>query len=162
MRLNNRNKSGYFRLLITVFLVIFILGVITFLLEFFVYDYLDWSEWLLVGIPLFLLIIMYAKGRQIFEYDSDGEALNFKNKNVIAFLDKDLNDEFPKYKMLSYEIIDIFILKRLYITVSSKKNKSLILRYDISYLTKKELKDLIISLSKVIKTNKEQNSTHIS
>lgn len=136
--------------------MLFIFGVGAFLLEYFVYDYLGWVQWLFLIIPIGGIALFYARGRQIFEYDSDGEALNFKNRNVVLFLDKHLNDEFPKYKLLKYEVVDLLILKRLYISVSSKKSKSLTLRYDISYLTKKELNDLKFSLSKVIKNNKER------
>ena len=162
MRLNNRNRSGYFNFLSTLVVMTFLVGIGAFLLEYFVYDILDGLQWLLLIIPTTLLMVYYFRGRQIFEYDSDGEALNFKNRNVILFLDKSLSDEFPKYKLLNYEFVDIFILRRLYITISSKKTSSLILRYDVSYLKSKELKDLKISLSKVVKKNKEQKREKIS
>ncbi len=162
MRLNNTNKAGYFNFLVTLVIVIFVFGIAAFLLEYFVYDYLDATQWLLLIIPIILVLIFYFRGRQIFEYDSDGEALNFKNRNVLLFLDKSLSDEFPKYKLLTYEVVNILILKRLYITISSKKSRTLILRYDVSYLSKKELNDLKFSLSKVIKSNKEQEREHNS
>ena len=162
MRLNNRNKSGYFNFLITLVVMTFVFGIGAFLLEYFVYDILGDLQWLLIIIPTILLMVFYFRGRQIFEYDSDGEALNFKNRNVVLFLDKNLSDEFPKYKLLNYEFVDIFILRRLYITISSKKTSSLILRYDVSYLKSKELNDLKISLSKVVKKNKEQKREKIS
>ncbi len=162
MRLNNTNKAGYFNFLVTLVIVIFVFGIAAFLLEYFVYDYLDATQWLLLIIPIILVLIFYFRGRQIFEYDSDGEALNFKNRNVLLFLDKSLSDEFPKYKLLSYEVVNVLILKRLYITISSKKSRTLILRYDVSYLSKKELNDLKFSLSKVIKSNKEQEREHNS
>ena len=160
MRLNNTNKAGYFNFLVTLVIVIFVFGIAAFLLEYFVYEYLDATQWLLLIIPIILVLIFYFRGRQIFEYDSDGEALNFKNRNVLLFLDKSLSDEFPKYKLLSYEVVNVLILKRLYITISSKKSRTLILRYDVSYLSKKELNDLKFSLSKVIKSNKEQEREH--
>ena len=156
MRLNNKTKAGYFNFLGTLVIMLFIFGIGAFLLEYFIYDYLGWLQWLLLIVPISFITLFYARGRQIFEYDSDGEALNFKNRNVVLFLDKPLNDEFPKYKLLNYEVVNIFILKRLYISISSKKSKNLMLRYDISYLTKKELNDLKFSLSKVIKNNKER------
>jgi hypothetical protein len=49
----------------------------------------------------------------------------------------------------------MFFIKRLYVTVSSKNSGSTILKYQISYL-KKEVKDLKISLNKVVKANKEK------
>lgn len=162
MRLNNTNKAGYFNFLSTLVIVIFVFGIVAFILEHYIYDYLESGQWLLLIFPIALLMLFYFRGRQIFEYDSDGEALNFKNRNVILFLDKSLNDEFPKYKLLSYEIVNLVLLKRLYITIASKKSNKLILRYDVSYLTQKELNDLKFSLSKVIKNNKERERENIS
>ena len=158
MRLSNRNKAGYFHFLSTLITVGLFLGIFLFFLERYRYHYLGWSEFLLIIIPILGILIFYLRGRQMFEYDSDGEALNFKNRNVVLFLDKALSDEFPKYKLKNYEVLNAIILKKLYITISSKKNHSIILKYDISYLTKKELNDLKMSLSKVIKTNKEREN----
>ncbi|MDQ0475758.1 hypothetical protein [Chryseobacterium sp. MDT2-18] len=161
MRLNNKNKAGYFRFLSTLVFIISVFGATAFLLEYFIYDYLGSMQYLLIIVPVVTVLIFYWRGRQIFEYDSDGEALNFKNSNVVLFLNKSLSDEFPKYKLLAYDIINIFILKRLYITINSKKG-NIVLKYDISYLTRKELNDLKISLSKVIRNNKEQKREDIS
>ncbi|MCP2038431.1 hypothetical protein [Chryseobacterium sp. HSC-36S06] len=155
MRLNNRNKAGFYNFISTTILLIFVFGCGAFFMELFKFDFLGkGTTALLIIVPSFLGLIFYLRGRQIFEYDSDGEALNFKNRNVL-FYQKAISDEFPKYKLVSYEIIDVLILQKLYINVSSKKNKVITLKYDISYLSKKELKDLKFSLSKVIKENQE-------
>ncbi len=155
MRLNNRNKSGLYNFLMTLLLMLLIAGIIGFLLERYKFDILGWESSFLIILPVLLLAIFFIRGRQIFEYDSDGEALNFKNRNIILFLDKPLNDEFPKYKLMKYEVVNALIFKRLYITISSKKNNATTLKYDISYLTKKQLMDLKVSLSKVVRTNQE-------
>ena len=155
MRLNNRNKSGLYNFLMTLLLMLLIAGIIGFLLERYKFDILGWESSFLIILPVLLLAIFFIRGRQIFEYDSDGEALNFKNRNIILFLDKPLNDEFPKYKLMKYEVVNALIFKRLYITISSKKNNVTTLKYDISYLTKKQLMDLKVSLSKVVRTNQE-------
>ncbi len=162
MRLNNRNKANYFHFLSTVVFMTVFGGIVLFLLEKYKFQYLGSSIYLILIFPLLLLLLFFIRGRQIFEYDSDGEALNFKNRNVILFLDKALSDEFPKYKLKEYEIVDAFFFKKLYITVFSKKSSSVILKYDISYLTKKELIDLKISLSKVIKANNDNKSEKLS
>ena len=162
MRLNNRNKAVYYNFVVSVVAMLLFCGFLAFLLEKYLYDFLEWESALFLIIPILFAMVFYFRGRQIFEYDSDGEALNFKNRNVVSFLDKALNDEFPKYKLLDYEIVNAIILKRLYITISSKRNNSLILKYDISYLKKKELNDLKISLSKVIKNNREKKRENIS
>ena len=158
MRLNNRNKIGYFHFLSTFVVTLFLLGIFLFFVEYYFYKLLGSGAILLLVIPTLIIVIFYLRGRQIFEYDSDGEALNFKNKNVVLFLDKPLSDEFPKYKLKSYEIVNALIFKRLYVTISSKKSNAIILKYDVSYLSKKELNDLKLSLSKVTKNNKTNNS----
>ena len=155
MRLNNRNKAGFYNFISTTILLIFVLGCGAFFMELLKFDFLGrGTTALLIIVPSIFGLIFYLRGRQIFEYDSDGEALNFKNRNVL-FYEKAISDEFPKYKLISYEIIDALIFRKLYINISSKKNKIITLKYDVSYLSKKELKDLKFSLSKVIKENKE-------
>lgn len=120
------------------------------------FDILDEKSYILIIVPAILLIINYLYGRQIFEYDSEGEALHFKNRNIIPFIDKPLNDEFPKYKLIKFEMISVLFFSRLYLTVSSKNGGSAILKYETSYLTKKEVNDLKTSLNKVINANKEK------
>ena len=159
MRLNNRNKIGFFNFLSTLLVMISLFGIVGFLRERFQYNYLGFSSILFLLIPLVFITIFYLRGRQIFEYDSDGEALNFKNRNVLPYLSRPISDEFPKYKLQNYEILNGFIFKRLYINIASKKNHTITLRYDISYLSKKELNDLKFSLSKVIKNNKERENS---
>lgn len=159
MRLNNRNRTGYYQFLSTLVITVFLLGILLFFVERYIYHYLGWFAVLLIIIPTIMACIFYWRGRQIFEYDSDGEALNFKNRNVVLFLDKPLSDEFPKYKLKNYEIVNAFVFKRLYITISSKKSNAIVLKYDVSYLTKKELNDLKFSLNKVIKQNKETENS---
>ncbi|KPH14614.1 hypothetical protein [Chryseobacterium sp. ERMR1:04] len=161
MRLSNRNKASVYNFVNTLLIMGVLVGIAAFLLEEYRFNVLGLEGYLLPIIPVGLLIAFYLRGRQIFEYDSDGEALNFKNRNIVPFLDKPLSDEFPKYKLLSYEIIDIFFIKRLYITISSKVSGSTMLKYEISYLTKKEITDLKFSLSRVIKANNEKKELKI-
>ncbi|SIQ57884.1 hypothetical protein SAMN05880574_11716 [Chryseobacterium sp. RU37D] len=158
MRLSNRNKSSVYNFVNTLLIFFLIAGIGAYFLEEYRFNILGWESLFLIIIPMVLVLLFYFNGRQIFEYDSDGEALHFKNRNIIPFLDKPLSDEFPKYKLLSYEVIDLFFVKRLYITISSKNSGSTILKYEISYLTRKEINDLKFSLSKVIKTNNEKKS----
>ncbi|WP_029293602.1 hypothetical protein [Chryseobacterium hispalense] len=155
MRLSNRNKTSVYSFINTLLIMFLAAGAGAYFLEEHKFNILGKESMLLVAVPLFLIILFYLNGRQIFEYDSDGEALHFRNRNVIPFLQKPLNDEFPKYKLLKFEIINMVFMKRLYITISSKSNGTTILKYEISYLTRKEIADLRISLNKVIKTNKE-------
>ncbi|MCS3531747.1 hypothetical protein [Chryseobacterium sp. JUb7] len=156
MRLSNRNKASVYNFINTLLLLILVFGISAFLLEEFRFNILGVESYLLIIIPIIMMLAFHLTGRQIFEYDSDGEALHFRNRNIIPFLDKPLSDEFPKYKLMSYEVIDVFFVKRLYIKISSKNNGSTMLKYEISYLTKKEVNDLKLSLNKVVKANNEK------
>jgi len=156
MRLSNRTKTPVYNFINTLLLMILSAGSIAFILEHYKFRILGGISYLLIIIPLLLLVIYYINGRQIFEYDSDGEALHFKNRNIIPFLSRPLNDEFPKYKLMKFETVSMFFIRRLYITITSKSNGSTILKYEISYLTHKEVNDLKFSLNKVIKSNKER------
>ncbi|SMP10564.1 hypothetical protein [Chryseobacterium profundimaris] len=157
MRLSNRNKTSVFSFMNTLLIMFLAGGTGAYFLEERRFNILGKESLLLIAIPLFLIILFYLNGRQIFEYDSEGEALHFRNRNIIPFLQKPLSDEFPKYKLLKFEVINMFFMKRLYITISSKNTGTTMLKYEISYLTKKELADLRFSLNKVIKTNKEKS-----
>ncbi|AZA83981.1 hypothetical protein C1637_15940 [Chryseobacterium lactis] len=156
MRLSNRNKASVYNSVSTLLLMTVMFGIVGFLANQYRFNALGKESYLLIIIPVLLLIIFHVSGRQIFEYDSDGEALNFKNRNIIPFLSKPLHDEFPKYKLIKYDVVNIFFIKRLYVTVSSKNNGSTMLKYQISYLTQKEVNDLKLSLNKVVKANAEK------
>jgi len=156
MRLSNRNKTSVYSFINSLLIMFLLGGIGAYILEEYKFNILGWESLLLLIIPIFIIVLIYISGRQIFEYDSDGEALHFRNRNIIPFLQKPLSDEFPKYKLLKFEIINLFIMKRLYITISSKNSGSTILKYEISYLTRKELNDLRFSLHKVVKTNNEK------
>jgi len=158
MRLSNRKKTSLYSFINTLLVMFLIGGAGAFFLEEYKFDILGKESLLLIIVPVFIMILFYISGRQIFEYDSDGEALHFRNRNIIPFLQKPLSDEFPKYKLLKFEVINLLIIKRLYITISSKNSGSTILKYEISYLTKKEVNDLKFSLHKVVKTNNEKKS----
>lgn len=157
MRLSNRTKASVYNFVNTLLLMILVGGIGSFFLEEFKFDIFGVESCLFIIIPILMLGMFYGMGRQIFEYDSDGEALNFKNRNIVPFLSKPLSDEFPKYKLIKYEVVNLFFIKRLYVTISSKTSGSTMLKYDISFMTGKEISDLKTSLDKVIKTNKEKN-----
>ncbi|WP_265130461.1 hypothetical protein [Chryseobacterium oranimense] len=157
MRLSNRNKASAYNFVHTLLVMMALFGIAAFLLNEYRFHAVGEESYIFLIVPILLLVIFHLNGRQIFEYDSDGEALNFKNRNIIPFLDRSLHDEFPKYKLIKYEIVRIFFIKRLYVTISSKSTGSTILKYEISYLSQKEINNLKLSLNKVVKTNKENN-----
>ena len=159
MRLSNRSRIPIYNFVLTLINVLIVIGLAGFILEKTRLAMFGNESVLFVMLPVVLLILFLVRGRQIFEYDSDGEAVNFKNRNIIPFLSKEIRDEFPKYKILSYEVVNAIFFKKLFVKIKSKKehHQAIILKYDISYLTDKEIKDLKFSLKKIIKANKEAN-----
>lgn len=159
MRLSNRSRIPIYNFVLTLINVLIVIGLAGFVLEKTRLAMFGNESVLFVLLPVVLLILFLVRGRQIFEYDSDGEAVNFKNRNIIPFLSKEIRDEFPKYKILSYEVVNAIFLKKLFVKIKSRKehHQAIILKYDISYLTDKEIKDLKFSLKKIIKANKEAN-----
>mgnify|MGYP003409048787 CR=1 FL=1 len=157
MRLSNRSRIPIYNFVLTLINVLIVIGLAGFILEKTRLAMFGNESVLFVLLPVLLLILFLMRGRQIFEYDSDGEAVNFKNRNIIPFLSKEIRDEFPKYKILSYEVVNAIVFKKLYIKIKSKKEHIAVLKYDISYLTDKEIKDLKFSLKKIIKANREAN-----
>lgn len=155
MRLSNKRKVPLYNFINTALIMLLVVGILAFFAEEMRFQLLGMEAYLLIAIPAILVIIFYLNGRQIFEYDSDGEALHFRNRNIVPFMSTALSDEFPKYKFLKFETFTFLFFKRLYITINSKSGNT-ILKYEISYLTGKELNDLKFSLNKVIKNNKEK------
>ena len=159
MRLSNRSRIPIYNFVLTLINVLIVIGLAGFILEKTRLAMFGNESVLFVLLPVVLLILFLVRGRQIFEYDSDGEAVNFKNRNIIPFLSKEIRDEFSKYKILSYEVVNAIFFKKLFVKIKSRKehHQAIILKYDISYLTDKEIKDLKFSLKKIIKANKEAN-----
>ena len=159
MRLSNRSRIPIYNFVLTLINVLIVIGLAGFILEKTRLAMFGNESVLFVLLPVVLLILFLVRGRQIFEYDSDGEAVNFKNRNIIPFLSKEIRDEYPKYKILSYEVVNAIFFKKLFVKIKSRKehHQAIILKYDISYLTDKEIKDLKFSLKKIIKANKEAN-----
>ncbi|MDY3520668.1 hypothetical protein PG614_04315 [Riemerella anatipestifer] len=159
MRLSNKVRIPYYQFIFTLANIMLLVGLIFFILQNKVAKLFTIPIDIgIIVFAIFLYLIFYIRGRQIFEYDSDGEALNFQNRNIIDSLGKNAKDEFPKYKLDSYEIVDVFLFRRLYIRLKNKKGSLTVLKYDISYLNSKEIKDLKLSLNRTIKSNQENSN----
>lgn len=152
MRLSNRSRMPVYRFILTVINVILVIGTILFLFDFLTLEQFPTKKLFLVLLPLSLLIIYYRMGRSEFHYDSNGEVLVIRNKGIMHIL-KEKNDEFPKYKLISYKITGAMLFKRLLLRISSKKKGQIVLKYDISFLNHQEIKDLKISLRRILKQN---------
>ena len=156
MRLSNRNKVPVYSFIYSLAGIVFILGIIAYILEIKKFDIFGRKAWVLLAFPALMSLFLYLLGKPVFEYDSDGEALNFRNNHILYLLSKkNAKDEFPKYKLIKFNLVNVFFFKKLYIYINSKKSHVVILKYDISFLSKKQVKDLKFSLNKVLKLNKE-------
>lgn len=105
-----------------------------------------------------LLFIIY-RGLPVFNYDSDGEVLNFTAKEPnLSMLGKlaVTHFEFPKRKLASFRIKSYPFRRVLTVRIHSKHGGPKKQKVAISYLSKRELKDLKRSLSGVIARNKEK------
>lgn len=132
-------------------------GCIGFIVDKIRFNILDEKSCFLIIVPIVLLIVIYLHGKQIFEYDSEGEAVHFRNRSITSFLNKPQSDEFPKYKLVKFEMFSFLFFRRLYVTILSKNSGTTTLTYEISYLTRKQVSDLKTSLNKIIRANKEKD-----
>jgi len=99
MKFNNEKRTPYFIMYGSAVLLFLIGGAGLYLLETRYYNYIS-HDYLLVGIPAAFAVIFFLRGRQIFEYDSEGEAIHFRNRCLTGLLGRASADEFPKYKLI--------------------------------------------------------------
>lgn len=152
MRLTNRNRAGMYNTLFTFSNITLGMGLFLIIFDSLLTQRLGIFRVGVFAFGVFLMLLLWFRGRPIFEYDSDGEALNFRNYSPFPFIfKKESRDEFPKYKFHSYELVNMGIAKFLYIKITSRKSAYTILKYEISYLTHREIIDLKISLNKLQK-----------
>lgn len=112
----------------------------------------------LPNILLLLFGFYFHRIGQLFEFDSDGETLNFKNNGVFfsKFMEYRVKRaEFPKGKLLNFEVNDYGIYKSLKIYISSRRKKGpRTYTFNITFLSKKKKRGMIDSLNKVLVKNK--------
>ncbi len=93
---------------------------------------------------------------QGFDFDSDGETLNFKNNGVFfsKFMEYRVKKaEFPKRKLGKFKFIDIGIYSALTIYISSKRKRGYRkYTFNTTFLTRKKKKGMVDSLKKVMET----------
>lgn len=111
--------------------------------------------------PYALVVIVFIiyRGLPQFIYDSDGEVLNFTAREPnFSFLGKRFttHTEFPKRKLLSYKVKSWPLKRKLYLYIKSKEGGPKKQSISISYLNKKDLRDLKRSLDRVVANNREQ------
>ncbi len=161
MKISNENRKVYFQLVNTVFIVGLLLIAFGLFISF---GKLKYNLLGSAGLLVVLYLIHKWRGYPFFQYDSDGETLNFMNKDFyMIFGDPRVikKAEFPKKKLLGYQINNYLIKKKLILVVKSKRTESEKTRqsFDITYLRNSEIRDLKRSLDKVRSNNKKLENT---
>ena len=93
---------------------------------------------------------------QSFDFDSDGETLNFKNNGVFfsKFMEYRVHKaEFPKRKLAKFKSVDFGIYSALTIYIKSRRrsgNKKY--TFNTTFLSSKKKKGMVASLNKVLET----------
>ena len=154
MRLNSARASKILRFiyLLCVFVIVFDIIVLN----------IDGSWGGLTKLsPLAILVIIAIiyRGLPQFVYDSDGEVLNFTvSEPNLRFLGSRFikHIEFPKRKLDHYKVKSYPFRRRLNLYIRSKENHLVRQTISISYLNKRELRDLKKSLDRVVSTNKKK------
>ena len=106
-----------------------------------------------------VLVVLIYRGLPQFSYDSDGEVLNFTAREPnLAVLGSLVvtHFEFPKRKLAGYRIKRYPFRRVLVVTIKSKGGGKKKQRISISYLSRRELRDLKRSLSGVVAKNNEK------
>ncbi len=126
---------------------------------------LKWNElgskgfvYMLPAIVLFLGAILLYVLAVFFEYDSDGDVLNFINRGMFVtdfFNYRENKAEFPKEKLAYYKLNDYLIYSSLNIYIRSKNNRIKRLKFNVSFLSRKKKRSLRKSLDKVVRNNKK-------
>ncbi|WP_424493521.1 hypothetical protein [Salinimicrobium sp. GXAS 041] len=107
-------------------------------------------------IALLVAIYIFIVGRS-FEFDSDGETLNFKSNGLLIskFMHyREQRTEVPKSKLRDFKIINFWVYKKLHIYINSRNKKGYRhYKYNITFLGGKKRKSLKQSLAKVVERN---------
>jgi hypothetical protein len=107
---------------------------------------------------LVIVLFLAYRGNPVFTYDSDGEVILLDSKNPsLSFLSRSFSQhyEFPKRKLVGYDIQRWPFRKALVLKVSSKDGKRKHITAACSYLSKQDLKDLERSLRGILSKNKK-------
>ena len=105
-----------------------------------------------------VMVFVVYRGLPQFNYDSDGEVLNFTaSEPNLKFLGKRFvsHSEFPKRKLSSYKIVTWPFRRTLTVYITSKEGGPKKQKIGISYLKGKEVRDLKRSLDRVLVTNRQ-------
>jgi hypothetical protein len=154
MRLNSARASRVLRFIYLLCLFIIIFDIIVLNID---------GSWggltKLSPFAILVILVLIYRGLPQFVYDSDGEVLNFTTREPsLTFLGSRFikHIEFPKRKLDRYKVSSYPLRRRLTLYIRSKENHLVRQTISISYLNKKELRDLKRSLDRVVSNNSKK------
>ncbi|MFD1095818.1 hypothetical protein [Salegentibacter chungangensis] len=113
----------------------------------------------LPNIMVLLLGVYVHKIGQSFDFDSDGETLNFKNNGVFfsKFMEYRVKKaEFPKRKLAKFRFTNYGIYSSLTIYISSRRRRGYKkYTFNTTFLSRKKKRGLIASLNNVVAKNNQ-------
>lgn len=116
---------------------------------------ISFSHFLPNIITLLLALYVHRIG-QTFDFDSDGETLNFKNNGVFfsKFLEYRVHRaEFPKRKLAKFNFVDFGMYSALTIYIRSRRKKGYRkYTFNTTFLNRKKKKGMVASLNNVLET----------
>lgn len=157
MRFTNKNEVKLIPSIYIVLIAVFITNVFV-NIEIMMSDSeqeITFSHFLPNIITLLLGFYVHRIG-QTFDFDSDGETLNFKNNGVFfsKFMEYRVKKaEFPKRKLGKFKFVDFGIYSALTIYIRSRRKKGYRkYTFNTTFLNRKKKKGMLASLQNVLDT----------
>lgn len=150
MKINNRRVKTAFYL----YYLFLLLIVSLFYSVFTVVERMDnfrYEQRFLAGLVVSSIFFSLLRGKQLFEYDSEGEVLIFRQGWVMLsalFPNSRKLIEFPKRKLYDFRIVSLGIRKTLELTLKSSGKGKKRIKINITYLNSKEVYKLKQSLER--------------
>ena len=109
---------------------------------------------ILISLCICSLILGLIKKRIIIEYDVSGDVLSIRNYHWYAPYNKSRRPlfEMPKKDLISFEIIQVFLWRDLYIKFINEDGKNRIIKINISSFSQKQAHRMHIELSTFLVT----------
>lgn len=160
MRINNKRIDIYIETIYTLLFIGLIFSIVLIFIPIPTVTRVVQPYILIIGF-IALIYAFYKHGHQHVEYSSDGEVLNLKTQDsfwIKYFPRNRVMVDFPKNKLLSFNVKNGLFKRKLELYVTSRRSQSGFtkLTFNITYLSKNEVADLNRSLQKIVKKNKEK------
>ena len=157
MKCNNKNEIKIIPSIYIVLIAVFVTNIFV-NIEIMASDSeqeISFSHFLPNIITLILAFFVHRIG-QTFDFDSDGETLNFKNNGVFfsKFMEYRVQKaEFPKRKLAKFKFVDFGIYAALTIYIKSRRRSGFKkYTFNTTFLNSKKKKGMVASLNKVLET----------